>query len=408
METRLLRRSALLAVATIVAAGCEQSSPLEPAAPEAVRAPQFSLAHAPTLWSASGPGTVTLLSDGSSSDPSMSYSLAGSSVFSTQTWRFSTTAASAGAVTLDHSYSGYHAFFQVRVFMRPFITHDAVTTYLPGVSLGPVNCCSSPSGGFTITGSTTFNVAAGDQYGYEFGGSNFDSDSRLLGTFTVLFPVIADATPPVITPAVAGTLGDNGWYTSDVDVSWTVTDDESDVTSTTGCGAATVSTDTDGATFTCSATSAGGTASQSVTVKRDATVPALSFAGNAGSYTVDQQVAITCTASDAMSGLASSTCPGASGDAYTFGVGSHTLAASATDNAGNGSSASTQFTVQVTAGSLCALVERWVSQRGIANSMCQQLRNGAYGAFRNHVRAQAGKSVSAANAAVLIALSNEL
>jgi hypothetical protein len=53
-------------------------------------------------------------------------------------------------------------------------------------------------------------------------------------------------------------------------------------------------------------------------------------------------------------------------------------------------------------------VQRWVSQRGVANSMCQQLRNGAYGAFRNHVSAQSGKFVSAANADILIALSNEL
>ncbi len=243
--------------------------------------------------------------------------------------------------------------------------------------------------------------------------TNPDTDGDGFNDLTDAFPLdptrsTADDTPPAITADVTGTLGDNGWYTSDVGVAWTVTDGESAVTSTTGCDPSTVTTDTNGASITCSATSTGGSASQSVTVKRDATAPVVGFAGNAGSYTVDQTIAITCSASDAMSDLASSACPGASGDAYTFGTGTHTLSASATDNAGNSASASATFTVSVTSGSLCALVQRWVSQRGVANSMCQQLRNGAYGAFRNHVSAQSGKFVSAAHAAVLIALSNEL
>ena len=408
LHTEWRRAGSFVAITALLTVGCEQSNPLQPtdAGPRAVLAPLFS--YAPTLWSAAGPGTVTLVSDGSGSDPAMTYALSGSSVFSTQTWRMSTTAASAGAVNLDYNYSGYHAFFQVRVFLRPFITHNGNTSYLSGVSQGPVNCCSAPSGGFTITGSTTFNVAAGDVYGWEFGGSNFDSDSRLLGTFKVLFPVIADATPPVIAAEVSGQLSFNGWYVSDVGVSWTVTDAESDVTSTTGGGPSTVTTDTPGASFTCSATSTGGSASQSVTVRRDVTAPVVQFAGNLGSYTVDQQVAITCSATDATSGVMLNTCANVSADAYTFGVGTHTLFASATDSAGIGGSGETQVTVQVTSGSLCAMVQRWVSQRGVANALCQQIRNGALGAFRNHVSAQSGKFVSAAHAALLIAWSNEL
>lgn len=218
----------------------------------------------------------------------------------------------------------------------------------------------------------------------------------------------ADDSPPSIVPTITGAVGSNAWYTSDVAVSWSVADAESDVTNTQGCGATSVTQDTDGVTFTCSATSAGGSASEFVTIKRDATAPVIAFSGNAGTYTVDQQVNISCAATDAMSGVASSSCPGASGAAYTFGVGAQSLSASAEDNAGNTNAASTQFTVQVTSGSLCALVSQWVSQKGVANSMCQQLKNGAYGAFRNHVSAQAGKSVSAAHAAILIALSQNL
>lgn len=216
-----------------------------------------------------------------------------------------------------------------------------------------------------------------------------------------------DTTPPVITADVAGTQS-GGWYTSNVSVTWTVTDPETAITSTSGCEASSVTSDTDGMTFTCTASSSGGEDSESVTIKRDATGPAIAFSGNAGSYTVDQTVSITCSASDALSGMASSTCPGASGDAYALGLGSHTLNASATDIAGNQSSASASYTVTVTSGSLCALVQRWVNKAGVAHSMCQQLKNGAYGAFINHVKAQSGKSVSTAHAAILIGLAGQL
>ena len=88
-----------------------------------------------------------------------------------------------------------------------------------------------------------------------------------------------DTTPPVITPSVSGTLGSNGWYTSNVSVSWTVADPDSAITSQSGCGTSNVAADTAGATFTCTATSSGGTTSQSVTIKRDATAPTIANAG---------------------------------------------------------------------------------------------------------------------------------
>src|SRR6185436_10118384 len=121
-----------------------------------------------------------------------------------------------------------------------------------------------------------------------------------------------DATPPVITPTVTGTLGNNGWYTSDVQVSWSVADAESTVSDQTGCDTQTVMADTNGITFTCQATSAGGTNSQSVTVKRDATAPTLSAAATtspngAGWYKTNVTVQFTC--SDLLSGVLSGACP---------------------------------------------------------------------------------------------------
>lgn len=230
-----------------------------------------------------------------------------------------------------------------------------------------------------------------------------------------------DNTPPVITPTVTGTLGDNNWYTSDVGVTWTATDAESAITSQP-CGPGSLTTDSPATAFSCSATSAGGTANASVTVKRDATAPTIAFTGNAGTYTVDQTVSISCGATDNLSGVATSTCPGASGAAYTFALGAHSLDASAKDNAGNTSSLSATFTVKVTEASLCALTQRFVTKPGVANSMCAKLnaaaasgaagdtnaRAGQLNAYANEVRAQTGKAVSAANAAILLGLDSAL
>lgn len=123
---------------------------------------------------------------------------------------------------------------------------------------------------------------------------------------------VTDTTPPVITPNVSGTLGDNGWYVSDVTVSWTVVDNESAISSSSGCSATTITSDTVGTTLTCTATSAGGTASQSLTIKRDATAPSIVLNAAADSCSVpgsngwcrgEQTAGFTAT--DGTSGLAS-------------------------------------------------------------------------------------------------------
>ena len=83
-----------------------------------------------------------------------------------------------------------------------------------------------------------------------------------------------DTTPPVITPAVTGTLGANGWYVSNVTVTWSVTDPESGIASSTGCGPTTLTVNTPGATLTCSATNGAGLSnSASVPLKIDMTPP---------------------------------------------------------------------------------------------------------------------------------------
>lgn len=126
----------------------------------------------------------------------------------------------------------------------------------------------------------------------------------------VTTPPPSDTTPPVITPTVTGTLGDNGWYVSNISVSWSFTDPDSTVTSTTGCGTTNITTDTTGTTLTCSATSSGGTNSNSVTIKRDTTNPTITFSNrtpaNSDGWN-NTNVTVDWSCSDVTSGPVSST-----------------------------------------------------------------------------------------------------
>ena len=119
-------------------------------------------------------------------------------------------------------------------------------------------------------------------------------------------PAADDTTPPVITAIAEGSMSDSGWYVSFVTVSWFVVDDESPISSSSGCDPTFVWPDTAGTTLTCSATSAGGTSSESVTIKIDATPPDIyGYASPApneyGWNNTDVTVSFTC--SDAMSGV---------------------------------------------------------------------------------------------------------
>ena len=120
----------------------------------------------------------------------------------------------------------------------------------------------------------------------------------------------SDTTPPEVTPTVSGTSSGDGWYTSNVAVSWSVSEADSDVTRS-GCDAQTVTSDTAGTTFTCTATSAGGTTSSSVTIKRDTTGPAITSAtANPGMLWPpnNKMVAVTVTADASDAGAGSVTC----------------------------------------------------------------------------------------------------
>jgi PKD domain len=125
--------------------------------------------------------------------------------------------------------------------------------------------------------------------------------------------VTSDTTPPVITGTIAPAPNGAGWDNSPVTVTWAVTDSLSPIASTTGCDPTTRSSDTPvaGTNYTCSATSRGGTSSNTVTVKLDQVAPSLSGApatsANPNGW-YNAPVTIHWTCSDALSGIAGS-CP---------------------------------------------------------------------------------------------------
>jgi hypothetical protein len=120
---------------------------------------------------------------------------------------------------------------------------------------------------------------------------------------------------------------------------------------------------TDGANqgFTQSGNAGAGPGSNAAAVFQiDTHPPTVTYAGNGGTYGILAPVAITCTAADAVSGVASTTCANASAPAWSFGAGQHTLSATATDKAGNTGNGSTSFTVTVSAADLCTLTRQFV------------------------------------------------
>jgi hypothetical protein len=221
-------------------------------------------------------------------------------------------------------------------------------------------------------------------------------------------PPPLDSTPPAINATVAGSQGNDGWYVSDVAVSWSVSDGESTVASAAGCSDALVTADTTGQTFSCEASSAGGIAAETITLKKDATPPSVVYSGQQAVYTLDQIVNITCSASDAISGLGSTTCAGISGPAYLFGLEPNVFSATAVDIAGNSASASVSFSVAATTGGICTLTEQFAAKHGISHALCQKLDAGSLRAFVNQVTAQAGKALSDDEARILIGLAARL
>ena len=153
-----------------------------------------------------------------------------------------------------------------------------------------------------------------------------------------------DITGPNVLANVTGPSGTNGWLTGDATVDWTLTDPESVIT-ISSCARVVITADTAGTTSECQAASIGGSTRASVTVKRDSTppLPPAITGITGGSFTeasLPPVETIACSTTDATSGVATCVVTG-----YSRVVGSHTLTATATDNAGLQSSTTLAYQV---------------------------------------------------------------
>jgi hypothetical protein len=183
-------------------------------------------------------------------------------------------------------------------------THTATIDW--GDSSTSAGTVSETNGAGTVSGAHNYTT---DNH-YNVTVTITDDDG---GFATATGSVLSDTTPPVITPNVAPAPNGAGWNNSPPTVSFTAVDPLSPITSRSGCDPTTRSADTTtaGVSFTCTATSPGGTSSASATVKLDQVAPNLSGAAttppNANGW-YNGPVAIHWTCSDALSGINGS-CP---------------------------------------------------------------------------------------------------
>ncbi len=196
--------------------------------------------------------------------------------------------------------------------VSPVILVDG--TLPPGLSIDNAgNITGTP----TTQGNYSFTVIAEDANGF--------AAQRVMS-------IAVSQSAPVITPVITGTMGNNGWYVGNVTVAWTVVDPQTPVTSTSGCGTSVQSVNTIGTNFTCSATSAGGSSSVTVTIKLDKTRPTLvPTISNVKPLINDATVVATPNGGDATSGLATASCQVVD----TSSVGAKSITCTATDVAGN-------------------------------------------------------------------------
>ena len=156
-----------------------------------------------------------------------------------------------------------------------------------------------------------------------------------------------DRGAPVVTQAVAAApTGANGWYTSDVAVDFTATDAVSGLATatqrrtSTGEGAA---VEVESPAFTDNAGNTTAAGALSKTFKVDKTRPSAALSATfADSYVFGSvPAAPTCTAGDAGSGVATCEVSG-----YGTAVGTHTVTATAKDNAGLVTEVAQTYTVK--------------------------------------------------------------
>lgn len=277
---------------------------------------------------------------------------------------------------------------------------------------------AAPSSGTPTDPADTIAATDGADVVYTSGESCDPAANCATGTLMLSIDQVA----PTLTATVSPEPNAAGWHAGDVTISWSCADELSGVSS---CPEDTVITDSgDDLSATGVASDvAGNTVTVEVGgIKIDRAPPTVAYSGQQTSYSLVDEVAITCAVADDLSGIASHTCADVAGPGWTFGAGTTTASAAATDNAGNVGAGSVSFDVVVDAQGLCALATEFSSKADVARALCSKLdawsvsatrgntksAAGQLAAFRNHVRAQSGKALTQDEAELLLEFSTEL
>ena len=218
---------------------------------------------------------------------------------------------------------------------------DPDSPILTVASVGAASNGDATTDGSLVTYAPNTDFVGIDEFSYTITDGQLTAEANVTVTVT-------DGTPPQITAVVTGTLGDNGWYVSGVDVSWTVEDPESSVSESVGCDSTYVIDDTDGLLITCTATSDGGSSSESVTIRKDSSAPAIVWSAplTRDALVVGEDVIADYSCTDDGSGLESCSGTADNGVAIdTATTGSKELEVVAIDLAGNTRRLSRDYTV---------------------------------------------------------------
>lgn len=233
-------------------------------------------------------------------------------------------------VTTDDASGGWHN--------SPVTVHFGVTDNLSG----PHHTNFKIDGGATGSGSS---VAIGQgSHTVAYWSTDKAGNAEVPKTVTIQ----VDTTAPTITAAATTAPNGNGWYRGPITVHFTCTD-QAGLSGIASCPAD-VTLSGDGANQSVSGTAtdnAGNQTSTTVTgLNLDHTAPNITFQGitNGATYTLGAAPTPSCTASDALSGVAQP-CTGTLTGGNANGVGQFSFRATVTDRAGNSTTSTVTFRI---------------------------------------------------------------
>jgi hypothetical protein len=175
---------------------------------------------------------------------------------------------------------------------------------------------------FAATLSAISGPYASDGIGSQTTSCSYTDVGGLSASASLMYSIVDPSAPAIgYTLSPASPDGTNGWYASDVTLSWSVSEPQSpNSLQKAGCDDQTIVADQADTTYSCSATSAGGSfGTVSVTIKRDATNPTISGsatpAANANGWR-NEDVTVHFSCGDNLSGVVSCTPDSTLGEGY--------------------------------------------------------------------------------------------